>query len=76
MSSPTHIKSSVAEGGNPLKFDAELRGLLGDLEHIKSYKKFKKWKSSFLTGFASFLATEGIGEAEGTYDGFKRAWTR
>jgi hypothetical protein len=72
MSSPSHRRSSAAEGGNPLKFEADLRDLLGDLEKIKSYKKFKGWKNSFLIRLTSFLAKEGIDMAQGTYDSFQK----
>jgi hypothetical protein len=59
-------------GENPLKFDPELRGLLEKLDLVKSFRKFKRWKNSFLTRFDSFLEVDGIENAATSYTNFTK----
>ena len=68
--------SSVAEGGNPLKFDDELVDLLDSLDTVKTYKRFKGWKKNFLDRFESFLKEKGIEKAESAYKEFQEGMTK
>lgn len=73
MSSESHSlpkKKSVTEN-NPLKFDPELRDLVGQVEHIKKYSKFHRWKGSFLGRFEQFLIQTGIDRATDAHLKFK-----
>jgi hypothetical protein len=67
---PLTRKKSVTEK-NPLKFDPELRDLVGQVEHIKKYSKFHRWKGSFLTRFELFLVKDGIDRANAAHLQFK-----
>jgi hypothetical protein len=67
---PLTRKKSVTEK-NPLKFDAELRDMVGQVEAITRYSKFQRWKGSFLTRFEQFLIRDGIDRADGAHSKFK-----
>jgi hypothetical protein len=68
--------TTPTEGGNPLKFDADLRDLVGVLDGIKTYRKFKGWKSSFLNKFESYLSSGGIEKADVAYKEFSGGMTK
>jgi hypothetical protein len=65
---PRSPKSPLS--GNPLKYDPELKGLIEKLDSINSYRTFRRWKSSFLGRFESFLTEKGIEPAENSYKQF------
>ena len=67
---------TTAAERNPLKFDEELVDLLNTLGNIKTYKRFKRWKNSFLDRFETFLAKPGIERAENGYSDFKQVMTK
>jgi hypothetical protein len=65
---PRSPKSPLS--GNPLKYDPDLKGLIEKLDSINSYRTFRRWKSSFLRRFESFLAEKGLDPAEQSYKKF------
>jgi hypothetical protein len=65
---PRSPKSPLS--GNPLKYDPELKGLIEKLDSVNSYRTFRRWKSSFLSRFESFIADKGIEPAEDSYNQF------
>lgn len=64
------VKKPVTEK-NPLKFDPELRDMVGQVGQIKKYSKFHRWKGSFLARFEQFLVQEGIDRASDAHTQFK-----
>lgn len=69
-------KEKPSAGRNPLKFDPELKAMLEKLECVKTYRTFKRWRSSFLDRFESFLEEEGIQAAEKAYKDFSSSMER
>lgn len=64
------VKSPLS--GNPLAFDDDLQDLVTKLDSITNRRGFRKWKGSFLRRFESFLAENGIGAAEDSYNTFAK----
>jgi protein-arginine kinase activator protein McsA len=77
-SSPTKLSSSPSPSktptasNNPIKSDPYLSALIGSLDDIQNHKQFKKWRSSFLEKFESFLSQEGSKPAQTAYDNFRK----
>jgi acetolactate synthase small subunit len=55
---------------SPLKMDPEVKELLTQLEHVRTARTFKRWKSSFLNKWEEFLEEENIHAADGAYKEF------
>lgn len=59
-------------GGNPLRTDPELSGLLKRLDKVKKYKTFDRWKTKFLGRLTSLVYEKGMDPAEKTCTDFSK----
>jgi hypothetical protein len=53
-----------------MKIDAGLKEMLEKLDFVKSARAFKRWRSSFLAKFESFLEESNIAVAQAAYEAF------